>query len=239
MRRPTALAVAFALLVVGATLAGVAAPAVATTPDSAEPTPPHRFFGNVTYQDGSAASGVVVEVYYDGKRLASATTDSTGYYDLKIQDPDNTTNEETLRFVVKSVEKTHEWKAAESTQLDFTITRESEEPSGDGGIVVSDQTTTTTTATTTTTTTTATTTTTSEPTTTTTATTTTTTTTDGTTTATTVTTTTTTTTGAGVQRVGAIRFAPWLGGLLVLGLLALLLWFYRRREQEGEEPPQL
>jgi PGF-pre-PGF domain-containing protein len=116
------LAVAIAVLLVTSTIAigGVAAQ------DDGPPEPPHRLFGTVTDQDGDTVSDATVEVLYDGSVVNTATTDGDGYYDLKIEDPDDSAQDESLTVRVSGVDDTDEgsttWSSAASENIDLSVT---------------------------------------------------------------------------------------------------------------------
>lgn len=63
---------------------------------SAVPVAPDKVYGTVTDQNGDAVSGVTVQAVYDGEVLVETTTESDGYYELKIPDPDDGESGETV-----------------------------------------------------------------------------------------------------------------------------------------------
>ncbi|WP_276300502.1 carboxypeptidase-like regulatory domain-containing protein [Halorussus lipolyticus] len=128
---------------VGAVIAlAVAAVLVAAAgPGASVPDPPHRLYGTVTDGDGDALAGATVEVVYDGRTVATATTNESGFYDVSVSDPDTDATDETLSLAVNggSTGTTVTWESGASERRDLT-------GSAGGG---SGTTTTTTTATTT------------------------------------------------------------------------------------------
>ena len=101
---------------------------VAGTP----PTPPHQIYGTVNDQDGDAMEGVTVKVVYDGAVVKEAVTDSNGYYEVKVPDPNDEKTGEKLSFIVvdESTSKQLTWESAESSRVDFTVSTGGDSPGG-------------------------------------------------------------------------------------------------------------
>lgn len=226
-----------ALAALAAVLLVTAALPAAVGAAGAPPTPPHRFFGHVTDADGSAVAGATVEVTYENRTLATATTNASGYYDLTVSDPNASTTDEVVTLSVRAASTSHQWRDGGSTELDLRLPPEESAGGGGGGGLapVSDTTTTTTTTSTTT-----------EPTTTST---TTSTTTPTTTTSTTIgttseptTTSTTTTTSAAAQEItrspGMTGLLPWLAALLWV-VLVVAVYAYRRHTRDEDDTERL
>ncbi|AFK19822.1 PGF-CTERM sorting domain-containing protein [Haloferax mediterranei ATCC 33500] len=109
----TAAAVALVTLLV---VTGAAGTAMASPP-----SPPHRFFGTVE-DDGELVSGATVEVVYEGSVVASDTTDSDGYFDLKVPEEHiNTSGERTVTVTVRNQSKQFEWQSTGSTEVNFAF----------------------------------------------------------------------------------------------------------------------
>ncbi|UPW00043.1 carboxypeptidase-like regulatory domain-containing protein [Halorussus gelatinilyticus] len=85
--------------------------------------PPHQVSGTITDQNGDAVSGVSVEIVYDGTVINQTTTDSDGYYEFKVPDPNDDKSGETLSFVVDGDDtgKQVTWSSPESSRVDFTV----------------------------------------------------------------------------------------------------------------------
>ena len=120
-RRKSALTIALVAVLV------LVGPAAGTVAAGAPPEPPHRFFGTVTDQSDDPVGGVTIEVHYQGEVVASDTTDSEGYYDLKVPADSIDTEESTTITLTpdgdsNAVETT--WESGGSTELDLDVTVE-------------------------------------------------------------------------------------------------------------------
>ena len=87
----------------------------------APPSPPHQFYGSVTDQNGNAVAGATVQFSYDGAVIGTATTDGSGSYQLKVEDPAEGVSGETVTVAVGSERKTATWESAGTTELDFSV----------------------------------------------------------------------------------------------------------------------
>lgn len=111
------------IAVVGAVL-GLVVAGFAGAATAAPPSPPHRFFGTVVDEDGQAVSGATVEVVYQDEVVATATTDSDGYYDVRVSADEIAQDEErTVAITIRDETKTFEWESGGSTEVDFTVER--------------------------------------------------------------------------------------------------------------------
>ncbi|WP_276281301.1 carboxypeptidase-like regulatory domain-containing protein [Halorussus caseinilyticus] len=88
------------------------------------PGPPHRLYGTVTDQNGTALAGATVEVVYGGQTVATATANASGFYDVSVEDPDVDKSGETLALYVNgnSTGATTTWESAASERRDLTGT---------------------------------------------------------------------------------------------------------------------
>lgn len=109
-----------AVAIVAVALVASAMSAVAL---GAPPSPPHRFFGTVSDANGDAVSGATIEVVYQGSVIDTATTNSDGYYDLKVDDPDDSASDETLTLRVAGTDtsKQRTWLSGESSEVNFQL----------------------------------------------------------------------------------------------------------------------
>jgi len=109
-----------ALILIGGTAAAV-------------PVMPHRAYGDVTYEGGSAASGVVVSFRNDsGDAVVFAATNSEGFYDLLIDEP----ADKSLNIYVGSWNsgKVLNWNSGESDRINIIgLPAPSPSVSGPGG----------------------------------------------------------------------------------------------------------
>jgi ABC-type Na+ efflux pump permease subunit len=117
----------------------LAAATVGGAGTAAQPEPPHRYFGHVEADDGSAVDGVNVDAVYDGEVVASDITDGDGYYDLRVRSDDVGGDAESVTLTVGENSEPVAWESGGSTQVDFTVTSEpptaspTPTPTDDGG----------------------------------------------------------------------------------------------------------
>ncbi|APE96194.1 carboxypeptidase-like regulatory domain-containing protein [Halodesulfurarchaeum formicicum] len=113
---------AMAMLVIAGTAAAV-------------PVAPNEVYGTVSDQNGDAVDGVTVEAVHDGEVLVSTTTDSDGYYELKVPDPNDEASGETVTIRTTGTQSDDQasitWESAAVDNRDLDV--EIQTDTGDGG----------------------------------------------------------------------------------------------------------
>lgn len=99
---------------------------------SAQPLMPNQFYGTATF-NGAASEGIKVEAYYDGSVIETTFSQTGGFYNLKVNDPDENKESETITFYLNDVNtgQTASFEFGFSTKLDLSATGPSP-PSGGG-----------------------------------------------------------------------------------------------------------
>lgn len=87
---------------------------------TAVPNPPHEVFGTVNDQNGNPIAGLTVEVLHDGTVIGTATTDSNGYYEIKVSD-ESLADGDQLTIQVKNQNTTTTYAPGSSERFDFTV----------------------------------------------------------------------------------------------------------------------
>ncbi|UWG47034.1 Cell surface protein containing PGF C-terminal sorting motif [Halanaeroarchaeum sp. HSR-CO] len=108
-------------VVLGVTIGMVAAPMTVAAQDD-PPQPPHRVYGDVTDADGEAVANATVQAVDDdtGDVLVETTTNSDGYYDVNVEEPDGDT------FTIEVVDaedgsETVEWSSGSSDRVNIQV----------------------------------------------------------------------------------------------------------------------
>lgn len=102
------------------------------------PKAPHEVYGTVTDQNGDAVDGVTVEAVYDGEVLESTTTDSSGYYELKVPDPSDDASGEEVTIRTNDGQTSEEdsatitWESAVADSRDLSVVVEDDSDTGGG-----------------------------------------------------------------------------------------------------------
>lgn len=106
----------FAVVIITAVVVSVSVSAVAAVPN-----PPHEVFGIVEDQDENAVAGLTVEVTVDDTVVDTGTTNSDGYYEIKVSNDDLEDGDPlTIHAGNKSESVTYSPGASE--RFDFTVT---------------------------------------------------------------------------------------------------------------------
>ncbi len=103
---------------------------------SAQLLMPHQFYGTATF-NGAAYEGIKVEAYYGNSVIKTTFSQSGGFYNLKVPDPDDIKERETIKFYLNGVDtgQTYNFFNGESTKLDLSATGAppSQPPTGGSG----------------------------------------------------------------------------------------------------------